>query len=46
LAINHYTTYFTCQSKKETMFLMETGVADIPDDSYAKGSSEWLQVSR
>jgi hypothetical protein len=46
LGINHYTTFFTLQSQKESILFMDTGVTDIVDDKYATASSVWLQVSR
>jgi hypothetical protein len=46
LGINHYTTFFTLQSQKESLYLMDVGVTNIVDDKYATGSSVWLQVSR
>jgi hypothetical protein len=44
--MNHYTTFFTYQSQKESVFLMDTGVDNILDDKYATASSGWLQVNR
>nr|APM84101.1 GH1 beta-glucosidase [Microcerotermes annandalei] len=44
LGLNHYTTFFTLQSKEESMFLKDTGVANIQDDKYPSAASEWLQV--
>jgi hypothetical protein len=46
LAINHYTTFFTYQSQKDTSILVDAGVNNIVDDNYATASSAWLQVSR
>jgi hypothetical protein len=46
LALNHYTVYFVHQSRESKFLLMDTGVADIPDDNYATAASRWLQVRR
>jgi hypothetical protein len=46
LALNHYTVYFVRQSRDSKFGLTDTGVADIPDDSYATAASQWLQVCR
>ena len=46
LALNHYTVYFVHQSRESKFALMDTGVADIPDGSYATAASQWLQVCR
>ena len=46
MGLNHYTTFFTQQSQKDSIFFMDTGVTHIPDDKYPTAASEWLQVSR
>jgi hypothetical protein len=46
LGLNRYTIYFVHQGQESKPMLMDTGVANIPDDNYATASSQWLQVRR
>jgi len=44
--MNHYTTFFTQQSQKESLFLMDTGVTIVVNEKYTTAASGWIQVSR
>jgi beta-glucosidase/6-phospho-beta-glucosidase/beta-galactosidase len=44
LGLNHYTTFFTLQSKKESPSLLDTGVTNVVDESYPTTAADWLQV--
>ena len=46
MGLNHYTTFFTLQSKKESPSLLDTGVTNVVDESYPTTAADWLQVSR